>query len=263
VSLPPARSPSDVDVLAGAIFLLAAALVTNPLLHALAGSDGATTLLARLAPRATIDRLWVVFVLIPAAVTFVGIGVPYAFRVLITLVRRRLTRTDVTTTLALALCAALVAADLLMKRSGLLPLALTCAVAIWRAGAAYAARGQRLAPALVATAGIALLGVAYYQQGIRAGARPSIAIAPTLVLAAFYTGFVGLLGASVAAARPRASVRFAVMAGVVGLAWCAGLRALPLLGSGAETAEVVLTMATGGALVALALAAKRDRPDPR
>ena len=257
MSPPPARSPSDVDVLAGAVFLLAAALVTNPLLPLLTGGEEATTLLARLAPRATVDRLWVVFVLIPAVVAFIGIGVPYAFRVLITLVRRRLSGADVTTTLALAACAALVLADLLMKRSGLVPLALTCAVALWRTGGSYAARGERMAPALIATAGGALLGVAFYQQTARAGDAPSMAIAPTLVLLAFYAGLGGALAGLLAVAVPRASVRVGVAASCVALLWGAGLRALPLFGNGAETAEVLLTVVAGGALIAVALAARR------
>jgi hypothetical protein len=205
------------------------------------------------------DRLWVVFVLIPAVVAFVGIGVPYAFRVLITLVRRRLASRDVTTTVALAACAALAVADLLMQRSGIVPLALTCAVVVWRAGRAYAARGARIAPALIATAGASLLGVAFYERAASRGDAPSVAIAPTLVLLSFYAGLAGILAASLAAAVPRASVRLGVASGMVGLAWAAGLRAMPLLG-GAATAEVVLTLAAGGALLALALMAKRATP---
>jgi hypothetical protein len=252
-----ARSPSDVDVLAGTVFVLAAALATNPLLHTFA-SDDATTLISRLAPPATIDRLWVVFILIPAVVTFVGIGVPYAFRVLVTLLRRRLATEELRTAIALAVCAVLVLADLTMARSGIVPLALTCVVTAWRAGAAFVLRGERIAAPFIATAGAALLGVAFYQRELHAGNPPSVAIAPTLVLVAFYTGLAGAAGGLLAATARRASVWLGSIAALIGAAWWIGLRALPLVRSGSETAEMLLTTAAGGALISLALVAKRS-----
>ncbi len=257
----PNGSSSDADVLAAAVLALAGAFATQPLLRAIAGGPDLQTLTARLAPLQTLDRLWVVFVLIPAAIAFVGIGVPYAFRVVLAAARGQLGRDPAITTLALAVSVALVIADLFLARSGIVPLLLTCGVAASRARALLARLALRAAPTLFAVAGVCLFGLAYYQRTMQAGASISIAIAPTLVLVSFYAALTGsfaaLLGGSAGGRRHRAIGGAAL---VVSTLWVVASRIAYGSIASAADAEVLFTIALGLALVAFAGALRVGAP---
>jgi hypothetical protein len=264
------RSPngpsSDADVLAAAVLAPAAAFATQPLLRAIAGGPELGTLTSQLAPLQTLDRLWVVFILIPATIAFVGIGVPYTFRLLLAALRGRLEREDAITVISLAAAAALVIADLVLARSGIVPLVLTCGVAVWRARASLARLVGGAAPTLLAIAGSTLLGLAYYQKSMQGGAAASVAIAPTLVVVFFYAVLIGSLGAllagtvpgtkaSDASPRRQCAIGGGALAGAA--AWILGSRIAYGATASSETGagvEMALTVALGFALVAFAWA---------
>ena len=174
--------------------------------------------------------------------------------------RGRLGRAQGITALALTVCSALVAADLVMQRSGMLPLVLTCAVALWRGGPSLRALGARFAPTSLVVAGGALLGLTFYQRQIHAGGEASIAIAPTLALLGFYAGLVGVLCALLAASAPRAKGWLGAASALIAVAWAGGLRALPLFGARSDNAEMALTFTAGAALVAVAVWSRRGPP---
>ncbi len=270
-----ARTARDIDVLALATLALAGAFATQPLLHVFGSADeSAPSLIARLAPAQTVDRLWVVFVLIPAAIAFVGIGVPYAFRVLIAGVRGRLEPRGVSSAGLRATAVGLVVAELTMGRNWLASLVLTCFVAAWTARGALAQVGLRFAPHLLAVAGFCLVGLAFYERRLQTGGALSIAVAPTLVLAAFYASFVGAVasigvGAQWRDGRPEVAkrtsllgtqvvVRTGLVAALLTAAWLFGPRAVrAAVGGSPDVAEVTLTAAAGAAYLVLARVAWR------
>jgi hypothetical protein len=265
----PSGASSDAEVLAAAVLALAGAFATQPLLSAVAGGPDLGTLTAKLAPLQTLDRLWVVFVLVPAVIAFVGIGVPYAFRVLLAAARGRLQRDAAITALALTVAVALVVADLLLARSGIVPLVFVCGVAASRSRLLLARLGARAAPTLLAVAGACLFGLAYYQKSMQAGASTSIAIAPTLLLVSFYAVLTGSLGAMLAGIEPGAregdgarrrqrAIGGGALAGAT--AWVLGLRISYGNFASAAGTELALTVALGFALVALAWALRRGAP---
>jgi hypothetical protein len=272
--------PRDIEVLGLATLALAAAFATQPLLHlAGAGDPSAPTLLARLAPAQTIDRLWVVFVLVPAAVAFIGIGVPYAFRVLVAGLRGRLEQTAAWSALAIAAAIALVVFELAVGRSGVPSLVLACAAAGWAARSALVALSVRLAPYLFAVAGIALFGLAVYERRLQASGSASVAVAPTLVLSAFYASLTACAGALAAGASAlgigapasdrgskqaaKAFARTAAAGLMVSLTWLLAPRLVRGVGDSPDSSEIALTVVAAAAFLVLARFARRAERSSR
>ena len=234
---------SDVDALFTVVLATAGAFVSFAILQIItAALDG--TAAGRLAQPETVGRLWVFFVLVPALLALIGIGVPCLLRTSVAYARGALTRQDALGLVGLALGAALVVAEASVRRNGTASLAAVCAICSWRLLPRTRALGDRTLGPLLAIAGAAVLGFAIYQRRLLAGEPASVAVAPTLFLIAFYASVAGIAVGAVAAGANRWIYRGASFAWLAAYAaWIAG----------APACGVACTYAVGGLLVVLAV----------
>jgi hypothetical protein len=184
------------------------------------------SVLGRLATRQTIGRLWVFFVLVPALLHLLSVGLPCLIRALGALSRGALGRSEITSLGSTAVGVSFVLAEAALRRSGTISLILLCLLCAWRLAPRLSTIGEKLQePCLVITI-VALLGFGAFQQKLGAGDAESVALAPTLFLIAFYativgagTGLVGALAAPPARWR-RAAVSLSWLAGYTGWIAC-------------------------------------------
>ena len=209
------RPQSDVDAVLASVLATAGAFASFALLQALTtGLDD--TLIGRLAPRDTVARLWVFFVLAPALVVLAGVGFPCLLRTLLALARATLPAESMVSLAAVAVGAGLVLAEAAMRGSGTKSLVLACVLCGWRLFPRASALRDRLYGPLLVTASAALLGFAVYQQRLLAGAPASIAVAPTLFLLAYYATLLGVVLGIAGALAQRAARR---VTAAVSLLW--------------------------------------------
>lgn len=183
---------SDVDAVVGTVLAAAGAFVSFALLQFVTQMlDGSAV--GRLAPPPTLGRLWVFFVLAPALLALLGVGFPCLLRTTAAVARGTIAREGAVSLLLVAVGLVSVAVEASMQRSGIVALSGLCALCLWRLRPLASALSRRLVFATLATAGVALLGYAVYQQRLTAGFAASAAVAPTLFLAAFYATVVGVV----------------------------------------------------------------------
>lgn len=251
---PQAPGGGYVDGLAAALFAVAFAFLSFAALDALAGAPLRSPL-ALLAPRQTLARLWVFFVLAPAVVGFVGVGLPCLLRASATGFRGRLGPRERRDLLLLVGAAVLIAAEAAGGGSGGVALALTAAASVWRLWRALARLGAGALPGgLLALAAVALLGFARYELALLGGRPASPAVAPSLFLLAFYgVASATLLSWIRALAGKHADRRLAASttALVVYVTWLG----LPPLRAGTAAGEHAAVWATLAAALFLAIGA--------
>jgi hypothetical protein len=234
---------SDIDALFAAILATAGAFASFAILQIItAALDG--TAAGRLAPLETLGRLWVFFVLVPALLALIGVGVPCMLRTSVAYARGALARQDVLGLAGLAIGTALVVAEASMRRSGAASLAAMCAICSWRLLPRARALGDRMLGPLLAIASAAMLGFGIYQRRLLAGEPASVAVAPTLFLVAFYASVAGISAGAAAAGARRWMYRGA------SLAWLAAYAAWIVV---ASECGVTGTYAVGGLLAVLAV----------
>lgn len=186
------RPQSDVDTVLAVVLAAAGAFASFALLQAITITlDGSA--IGRLAPAETLGRLWVFFILVPAVLMLVGVGFPCLWRTVVAMARGSLGRDGVSSLVVVAGGAVLVVAEAVMQRSGIASLVVVCALCLWRLRSRASDLGKRLLGPLLACASAALLGFGVYQQRLLAGAPASVAVAPTLFLAAFYLTVIGVV----------------------------------------------------------------------
>lgn len=213
-----ARSP-DVGGAAAAVVALSSALLSFPLLEA-SVTGLADTACGSLLQRATVARLWVFFVLLPALLTFIGIGFPSFARAMLALLRGTLEGPARRTVVALCTPAAVWPLEAWGGRNGSVGLAIWVAVAFaWMRPSLTAAVRARWMMRGLAAAAAASAGFAWYQwQLVVPGGTVSQANAPTLFLLAFYAAgsatVLGILPASTSRLFSAAAVT-----GLFGTAW--------------------------------------------
>ena len=222
---------SDVDALFTVVFATAGAFASFAILQLItAALDG--TAAGRLAPPETLGRLWVCFVLVPAVLALIGIGVPCLFRAAVAYARGALTRQDTVGVVGLAIAAALVVAEAALRRNGAASLTAVCAICSWRLLPRARALGDRVLGPLLAIASAAMLGFGIYQRRLLAGEPASVAVAPTLFLIVFYASVVGIAAGAVAAGANRWIHRGASFAWLAAdAAWIAGAPACGVAGT--------------------------------
>lgn len=216
------RPQSDVDTVLAVVLAAAGAFASFALLETVA-SMLAGSAIGRLAPAETLGRLWVFFVLVPAVLMLVGVGFPCLLRTAVALGRGSLGRDGVSSLVVVAGGAALVVVEAAMQRSGTASLVVVCALCLWRLRSRARALGTRLLGPLLACASAALLGFGVYQQRLLAGEPASVAVAPTLFLAAFYLTVIGVVIGALSSAdghRTRAAASLLWLATYV--AWLSG-----------------------------------------
>jgi hypothetical protein len=249
---------SDAEIFFTSIFGLSAVLLAGELLFRILirSADGllGPSLLARTAPLSSVRPLYAFFVLLPMGLAFLAIGVPFFFRTVRAALRGRLLGPARHALLAIPACALAAVAEVRMGGSGLAAVLAVAAVAAWQAHRTMARFGARHGFALLALAGGTLAGLAWYESAAVAGKEPSIAIAPTLLVAPLFCTTIGLSTAAASALQPRGRGRFVVaVCSLATAAWlCIPLLRAHLAESSAAGDQLELTSTIGAATALVA-----------
>jgi hypothetical protein len=182
-------------------------------------------LIARVAPVAWVQPIYVFFILLPTALAVLTIGVPFFLRTLVAAIRRTLGLEPALGLVSLVACAGLLVWELREGQKGLATLTAVAAVAVWQSWRWLAAPGRAVGARLVGTAGLALVGLVYYENAILRGGATSMAIAPTLAVVGFFCAALGvplMLVRAFGRAVPGSRGRLAAATALIGAAlWCA------------------------------------------
>jgi hypothetical protein len=253
---------SDAAIFFASVFALATVLVIGELLfrlllHTGEGALGAA-LLARTAPLSSVRPLYAFFVLLPAGLAFLAIGLPFFMRTLSAAISGRLRGRPRQALLALAVCALSAPIEARFDGTGIMSVVAAGAIGIWQSYRLVGRFGETQGFALLAAAGLLIAGLVAYEVAALGNSEASIAIAPTLLVAVAFFASAGLSATTAAAAAPRADGRIAVAVAWIGVA---ALFAAPMLRSrvaasaaGADRFELVCTLTaaallTGGGFV--------------
>jgi len=249
----------DAQIFFTAVLGLATVLLCGELLVQLVTHCGETAygpaLVARMAssPR-TVRWIYVFFILLPVFLAVLAIGFPFFLRTLTAAMRNRLRRRELLGLVAMLVVVGVLCAEIWYGSStrGDIALGAAALVGLWQAWNIIGERGDTIGFRLLALGGLMFLGLAYYEQRHLAGAVPSQAIAPTLLVAGFFLTVAGLLIATAAASRPGGRGR-----ALVSVCWLAVvywslsplLRSLASAGERADDMELASTAAVGGLLL--------------
>jgi hypothetical protein len=249
----------DAQIFFTAVLGLALVLLSGELLVQLVTHSNETAygpaLIARVAssPR-TVRWIYVFFILLPVFLAVLAIGFPFFLRTLTAAMRNRLRRRELVGLAAMIAVIGVLCAEIWYGSStnGRVALGAAALVGLWQAWSIIGERGGTLGFRVLAVAGLTFLGLAYYEQRHLAGADPSAAIAPTLLVAGFFLTVAGLLIATAAASK--AGGRGRVLVSVCWLAvgyWSVSplLRTLAKAGDQADDMELASTGAVGGLLL--------------
>ncbi len=179
------RSATDAEVFFVAVLGAALVLLGGGLLFESLGwgsSQGA--LLARVAPLRTVRALYAWFGLLPAGLAFLGIGLPFALRVVASAARRRLGRREAFALLGIAAGIAALLSPYGHDWKGPLLLLVVAVTAMAGAAPLLAERAAAWGRVLLAAAALSLLVVAVFEQQLLSGNRTGTAVASTAVAAA-------------------------------------------------------------------------------
>jgi hypothetical protein len=265
---------SDSQIFFTAVLGMAAVLLTQFLVIKLVGADvitsgtGAETaagapLLARVAKPKTVLLFYAFFVLLPAGLAFLGIGVPFALRTTLAALRGRLTRVELLGLAGIVASGALVALEWYFTTHGLLAIVAAGAVAIWQVWEPLSVAGRRLGFRLAGVAGLALLALAYYENRLLAQGQTSMALAPTALVAAAFFLAAALVLSGVAALRTGARGA-AAACWLLAMVWyqAPALAAAATKAGASDRLELGITTAVAAALLLLAaLREVRERRD--
>jgi hypothetical protein len=211
-------------------------------------------LIRQIGPPGTVSLLYGFFVLLPAGLAFLCIGVPFALRTLIAAIQRKLSRTELLGLAAFIAALCLLAAEPHLWTHGLTAIVAVAAVAIWQAWEPIATRARRLAFRMLGLGGIALGVLANYENRLLQHGEASIALAPTaLVAAAFFIGS-GLVLSALALARFRLRAATAAC-WLIAAAWYLAPTWVPLVADPASGGrlELVTTVAASAVLVSVTI----------
>jgi hypothetical protein len=249
--MPPlqARRFTDAEIFFTAVLGISLVLLGNDaVLTVAAGAEQSPSLLSRLCLQTTIAPFWVFFVLLPSALGFIAIGLPYALRTLIAVIRKKLDSRHAVGVLVLLLVAAAAVFELLWGRSGRFSLTAAAGVCIWQVWPALAGLPRKRGTRLLGLAGASLAGLAYYERSLAVGAEPSMAIAPTCYVSAFFFGPLGILLVSIGLGSDRGRLA-AVTAWLAAIVFLIGSRAATALAGNVDPE----TLEWGGTTVAAAM----------
>ncbi len=215
-------------------------------------------LIARAAPVALVQPIYVFFILLPTALAVLTIGVPFFLRTVVGGFRRAIGWQPGLGLLALLACGGLLFWEQRAGYKGLVTLAVVVAIAIWQSWRWLVAPGRAIGARMVGAAGVSLAGLVYYENAILQGGASSIAIAPTLAVVGFFCASIGVslmlvraFGRSVPGSRGRMAAAMALLG--AGL-WCAapfGRAFNPAPGAG-DRYELMATLAAAFLFVSIA-----------
>jgi hypothetical protein len=253
---------SDAEIFFASVFALAAVLVVGELLFRLLAHTGTgalgPALLARSAPLSSVRPMYAFFVLLPAGLAFLAIGLPFFMRTVSAALRGRVQGQGRQALGALAACVPAALVEVRLGSSGVISVIAGAAIGAWQSHRLMGRLGDKHGFKLLATAALAVAGLGAYEVAAARNSEPSIAIAPTLLVAAMFFVMAGLMTTTAAAAAPRARGRFAVAIAWIG---AIALLAAPMLRArvatsavGADRFELACTFAAAALLTTGALA---------
>ncbi|HIL12791.1 MAG TPA: hypothetical protein EYG16_03875 [Deltaproteobacteria bacterium] len=207
-----------------------------------AGGDAAgyVTLLALIAPVESVRPLYFAFVMFPALVAFLAVGVPVLVRVLLRM--RQAQGRDRAFLLALALCCLLLYVDRAAGLASILGLLLALGIGL-RGGLRTVRRlATKLAGGLCLLTASSLVLLTWMGAGVQAGAPPGVAVLPTLVMLTCFLLLLSMVSTVLAKLGP-----LAIVAAI--LLWCAALAWYPLAVTGTELLVAAVDMQAPAGLV--------------
>jgi hypothetical protein len=254
----------DPEIFFAALLALTSVLVGSRALNALVGASAgiafAPSLMARFGPSSTVATFSTFFVLLPTALAFIAIGIPFALRTIAAATRRELPKRDLFAMAGIAACFAALVFEASRGGSGLYSYAAMMLLSYWQLVPALARRGRRVGDWSCAAAGVSALGLAWHQWSYLGGSEASEFVAPTLLVIAFYSCIVGLASLMPAALTPpRKSTVSALVLAIATALWLQAPRLRVYSATGAEADQLEFAVATGAAtlLLVVALAARR------
>ena len=247
---------SDAEIFFASVLALAAVLVVGEVVFRLLTHTGAgalgPALLVRTAPLSSVRPLYAFFVLLPAGLAFLAIGLPFFMRTVSSTLRGKVRGRGRQALIAIAACAVAAVVEVRLGGSGVVSVIAGAAVGAWRSYGLVGRLGDRHGFALLATAGLSVAGLGAYELAALGNSEPSIAIAPTLLVASVFFAMAGLMTTTAAAAAPRAGGRIAVAISWVGVV---AMLAAPILrarvassATGADRFELACTLAAAALL---------------
>jgi len=209
-----------------------------------AGGDtsGYVTLLALIAPVESVRPLYFAFVMLPALVAFLAVGVPVLVRILLRI--RQAQAGDRAFLFALALCCLLLYVDGAAGNASLLGQLLALGIGLRGGSRTIKRLATKLAGGLCLLTASSLALLIWMGARVQAGAPPGVAVLPTLVM---LTCFLLLLSMVSAALAQRG--RLASLAAI--LLWCAALGWYPLAVTGTELLAAAVDMQAAAGLVVI------------
>ncbi len=242
---------------------MASVLLTHWLLVNLVSpgaSEDAHSLVSLLGPPATILPFSVLLIFVPAALAFLAIGVPFALRTAVALARGTLEPGQILGLAGLAGCVAAALVEINQGGKGVVSLAALALVSGVQGRAVLRGGAESVGWRLLATAGLLLLGLAYYEYRYISLAQLSIAVAPTLLLFGFFFASSALVITTAAPYSRGGGSRLAkLLAWMTAVVWYAApsLRSLVNSIEAADQLEFFVAVSSAVALLALGLSHAR------
>ena len=263
----PAPVLGDAQIFFAAVLGMTGVLLCGELLAALVtGSSGSAygpALFSRMAATTqTVRWIYAFFVLLPASLAVLAIGFPFFLRSFIAALRGRLRRKEMIGFILMLGAFAGVGFEITRGGDGAIATAAAAVIALWQSGEAIGERGGTIGNRLLMTTGAVLLGLVHYERQVLSGSEPSLAIAPTLLVTAFFFGAAGLLMTTVAALRRGAKGRGRVFLSWIALGYWASspqMRRLAVAAQEADNIEVASTAVAGVLLLVVGIAGELAR----
>ncbi len=220
----------------------------------------APSLVSRFGHSTTIANFSTFFVLLPVALVFIAIGIPFALRTVAAAFKRELeSRELVGGVLALLAIPALLF-EARLGGTGLMTFGATASLAYWQLWPALAVRGRRVADWTGALAGASALGLAYYEWSFLGGIEASRFVAPTFLVVCFYAGATGvLLRLPTAVSRARSGTVSSILIVGASVLWLVApqLRQHGVSAANADALEFRVSAIAGVVLLITSLFARR------
>jgi hypothetical protein len=207
-----------------------------------AGGDtaGYVTLLALMAPVESVRPLYFAFVMLPALVAFLAVGVPVLVRILLRI--KQAQARDRAFLLALALCCLLLYVDGAAGNASLLGLLLALGIGLRGGSRTIRRLATKLAGGLCLLTASSLALLTWMGAGVQAGAPPGVAVLPTLVMLTCFLLLLSMVSAALAQRGPLASLAATLL-------WCTALAWYSLAVTGTELLAAAVDMQAAAGLV--------------
>ncbi len=251
-----------VAVLGMAGVLLCGELLAQLVTASASAAYGPALLTRMAASPQTVRWIYVFFVLLPACLAVLAIGFPFFLRTLIAALRRRLRRSEMIGFILMLCAFAGVGFEIMRGGDGVIATSAAAVIALWQSREAIGERGGAIGDRLLMTTGAVLLGLVHYERQVLSGAEPSLAVAPTLLVAAFFFGAAGLLISTVVSFRRGSKGRGRVILSWIALGYWATspqVRRLAVAAQEADNIEVASTAVAGTLLLVIGVAGEFAR----